>query len=81
MTFQRECERQDRPKCPIKYTKAAKSSESIAQQTAQTLAETNAPPDVTSTKGGSGQRKGEHMMCSSYKRRGNVIRTDILDIH
>ena len=43
MTFQRECERQDRPKCPIKYTKAAKSSESIAQHTAQTLAETNAP--------------------------------------
>ena len=31
MTFQRECERQDRPKCPIKHTKAAKSSEPITQ--------------------------------------------------
>ena len=42
MTFQRECERQDRPKCPIKHKKAVKNSESKAQHTAQFLAEINA---------------------------------------
>ena len=41
--FQRECERQDRPKYLIKHTKAAKSSETDTQQTPQTSSATNAP--------------------------------------
>ena len=36
MTFQRECERQDRPKCLIKHAKEAKSNEPATQQIPQT---------------------------------------------
>ena len=43
MTFQRECEKQDRPKCLIKHTKEAKNNEPATQQIQQTSSATNAP--------------------------------------